>query len=81
MKIVIINYEVQEKIEFHRKQLTAFDIEEQIYIFWKLEPCSKKWDEELYLKQKTLFHFNDSLYLVSIEKQNDEVKISIREKY
>lgn len=80
MKVIITNYDAQETIEFQRNLLTAFDIEEQIYIFWKLDPCSPSWKEEIYLHQKTLFlsYENNSLYIVSLKKEKDDmIKITI----
>lgn len=77
MKIIITNYAEQEIIEFQRENLTAFDIEEQIYIAWRLEPYAIRWKEELYLYKKTYFSYGRAFYLVSIEKENDKIKIFI----
>lgn len=76
--IAIINNQTLETIRFQREKLTAFDIEEQIYCFWCLEPVSGKWEEELYLKQKTLFHDKKGYhYSVAIKKDGDEIRIDI----
>lgn len=77
MKIIITNYAEQETIQFQREKLTAFDIEEQIYIAWRLEPYAIRWKEELYLYKKTYFCYGKAFYLVSIEKENNEIKMTI----
>lgn len=77
MKTVIVNKQTLETIEFQREKLTAFDIEEQIYCFWMLEPASDNWEEELFLNQRTLFYKKGYCYLVSIKKDGNEIRIDI----